>query len=255
MAALREQLAWLEARPLHGRSVTVTRARPQASGLAARLRELGATVVEAPAIRVEPVAAALPPLDGFDLVCVTSPNGAHELWARLAAAGLDARALAGARLAAIGPGTARALLEHGAARGRRARRGRWPRGWSRRSRTCPCAARCWCAAREGRDVLPDALRARGAEVEVLVLYETVAEPLADADARAVAADYVTFTSASTVRSFLDAAGGSARRPDRLDRPGHVATRSARPGSSRTSRPTPHTPDGLVDGARGRRARG
>ena len=37
--------------------------------------------------------------------------------------------------------------------------------------------------REGRDVLPDALRARGAEVEVLVLYETVAEPIADAESR------------------------------------------------------------------------
>ncbi|MET0816029.1 MAG: uroporphyrinogen-III C-methyltransferase, partial [Solirubrobacteraceae bacterium] len=78
VAGLREQLAWLERRPLSGRSVTVTRARPQASALAGRLRELGATVVEAPAIRVEPVAASLPALEGFDLVCVTSPNGAHE---------------------------------------------------------------------------------------------------------------------------------------------------------------------------------
>ena len=57
-------------------------------------------------------------------------------------------------------------------------------------------------AAEGRDVLPDALRERGAEVDVLALYETVAEPLDDAtrDA-AAAADYLSFTSASSVRFF------------------------------------------------------
>jgi uroporphyrinogen III methyltransferase / synthase len=65
-------------------------------------------------------------------------------------------------------------------------------------------------AAEARDVLPDALRERGAEVDVLPLYETVAEPLDDGTlASARAADYVTFTSSSTVRFFLDAAGGRA----------------------------------------------
>ena len=65
-------------------------------------------------------------------------------------------------------------------------------------------------AREARDVLPDALRARGAEVDVLELYETVAEPLAPQALQARReADYVTFTSASTVRFFLEAAGGDA----------------------------------------------
>jgi uroporphyrinogen III methyltransferase/synthase len=62
-------------------------------------------------------------------------------------------------------------------------------------------------ARDARDVLPDALRARGAQVDVLALYETVAEPLAPEQVRAVrSADYVTFTSASTVRFFAQAAG-------------------------------------------------
>ena len=54
VARLREGLAWIERRPLHGRRVVVTRARPQASGLAATLRGLGAEVIEAPAIRIEP---------------------------------------------------------------------------------------------------------------------------------------------------------------------------------------------------------
>ena len=74
-------------------------------------------------------------------------------------------------------------------------------------------------------MLPDALRARGAEVDVLALYETVAEPLSpEALDGARAADYITFTSSSTVRFFLDAAGMPAGlSPDdahRLDRPGH-----------------------------------
>ena len=54
MVERREALAWLERRPLHGRRVVVTRARAQASGLAATLRDLGAEVVELPAIRIEP---------------------------------------------------------------------------------------------------------------------------------------------------------------------------------------------------------
>ncbi|MGH2883808.1 MAG: uroporphyrinogen-III C-methyltransferase, partial [Solirubrobacteraceae bacterium] len=49
VAGLRERLAWFESRPLAGVSVAVTRARAQASGLASRLADLGATVVEAPA--------------------------------------------------------------------------------------------------------------------------------------------------------------------------------------------------------------
>ena len=60
VAALREQLAWLEKRPLYGRTVAVTRARAQASALADRLRGLGATVVEAPAIRTQPLPVNVP---------------------------------------------------------------------------------------------------------------------------------------------------------------------------------------------------
>jgi uroporphyrinogen III methyltransferase/synthase len=242
VAALHEPLAWLERRPLHGRTVAVTRARPQASALAARLRELGATVVEAPAIRIEPVAAELPELGGFDLVCVTSPNGAHELWSRLEAAGLDARALAGARLAAIGPGTARALHEHGLRADLVPARA-VAEGLVDALAGVPVRRALVVRGREGRDVLPDALRARGAEVEVLVLYATVAEPIADPDA-ALAADYVTFTSASTVRFFLDGTGGTPS--GRIVSIGPATTAALRDaGLEPHVEADPHTPDGLV----------
>ena len=63
VAALRSELAWFESRPLSGRTVAVTRARAQASGLAARLRDLGAAVIEAPAIRIQEIEGPAPELE------------------------------------------------------------------------------------------------------------------------------------------------------------------------------------------------
>jgi len=236
VAALGSELAWRPAAPLSGLTVAVTRARAQASALAGRLRALGAEVVEAPAIRTEPLEVTLPDLAGYDLVCFTSPTAVSLLWDRLADAGLDTRALADARIAAIGPGTARALEGHAviadvvperfvaeglveALGGQTVRRALVVR------------------PREARDVLPDALRERGATVDVLALYATVAEPLpADVQQAVGASDYVTFTSSSTVRFFLEAIGG----------PGALAagTRSASigPATSETLREHGLTPD-------------
>jgi uroporphyrinogen III methyltransferase/synthase len=215
VAQLAESLAWREdgARSaLSGRTVAVTRARTQASGLAKRLGELGARVVQAPTIRTQPLQAAEhPPFDPapYDLICLTSPTGVAALFERLAARGLDARALAGARVAAIGPGTARALAERGITADV------VPERFVAESLVealadLPVRRALIARARQARDVIPDALRARGAEVDVLELYETVAEPLSSRALRAACtADYLTFTSASTVRFFLEAAGGDA----------------------------------------------
>ena len=208
VAALREQLAWLEERPLHGRTVAVTRARAQASGLAARLRDLGAGVVEAPAIRIEPLPASVPDLTAYDLVVLSSPNGVDLLFARMPG---DARALAGKVMAAIGPGTAHALRE----------RGIEPDVVPERAvaeslldalADVPSRRALIARAETARDVLPDGLRARGIEVDVLALYRTVAEPLAgEALQAALGADWITFTSASTVQHFLEAADEEAPR--------------------------------------------
>ncbi|MFN8133512.1 MAG: uroporphyrinogen-III C-methyltransferase [Solirubrobacteraceae bacterium] len=213
VADLHEQLRWLESRPLHGRTVAVTRARAQASGLAARLRGLGALTVEAPAIRIVPLDGPAPDVASYDLVCLTSPNGVRLLFSRLAAAGRDARALAGATVAAIGPGTARALREHGVIADV------VPEQFVAESLVAalsglPVRRALVARAAEARDVLPDALRDRGAEVDVVALYETVADPLDPGTlAAARAADYVTFTSSSTVRYFLESAGGEAGLSD------------------------------------------
>jgi uroporphyrinogen III methyltransferase/synthase len=244
VAALREQLAWLEQRPLHGRTIAVTRARPQASTLAARLRELGADVVEAPAIRTQPLDAELPDLSAYDLVCVTSPNGVQALFDRLAETARDARALAGRTVAAIGPGTARALAERGIHADIVPERA-MAEGLVEALAGLDVRRALIVRAREGRDVLPDALRAHGAGVDVLALYQTVAEPLDDATARAAAAaDYVTFTAASTVRFFLAAAGGlDGPRIASIGPATSAALREA--GHEPHLEADPHTPDGLI----------
>jgi len=205
VVALAERLSWLRPRPMAGRTVAVTRARAQASALARRLGSLGASVVQAPVIRIRALPG--PPLDPscYDLVCVTSPNGVAALFERLAAGGRDARALAGAQMAAIGPGTATALAEHGIVADVMPQRF-LAEGLVEALADVPVSRALVARASEARDVLPDALRARGADVDVLALYETVVEPLsADALAAAQAADYITFTSSSTVRYFLQAA--------------------------------------------------
>jgi uroporphyrinogen III methyltransferase/synthase len=206
VADLRTTLAWLERRPLHGHVVVVTRARAHASGLAVRLRELGAEVLETPAIRVAPRSIDVPDPRGYALLCFTSPNGVRIFFERL---GGDARMLAGAKVAAIGAGTAAALRDHGIAADvvpeRFVAEGLLDalRGEDLDGRRVLIAR-----AAQARDVLPDGLRDRGAEVDVVELYDTVAEPLSASQREALArATYATFTSSSTVRFFF--AGGGA----------------------------------------------
>jgi uroporphyrinogen III methyltransferase/synthase len=220
VAGLAGQLEWREdgiRYPLSGRTVAVTRARAQASGLARRLEQLGANVVQAPVIRIEPLPGPPPELARYDLVCFTSPNAVAALFARLTQAPeepiapspgfpRDARAFAGARVAAIGPGTARALAEHGLLADVVPERS-VAESLVQALADVPVQCALVARAKEARDVLPDALRARGAEVDVLALYETIAEPLSPQALEAArAANYITFTSSSTVRFFLDAAG-------------------------------------------------
>ncbi|MEA2185071.1 MAG: uroporphyrinogen methyltransferase / synthase [Solirubrobacteraceae bacterium] len=241
VAALHGELSWFGAGPLAGRTVAVTRARAQASALAARLRALGARVVEAPAIRIEPVDARLPDLAGFDLLCVTSPNGAR----RLLEIARDARALAGPAIAAIGPGTADALRAGGIAADivpQRAVAESLVEALAQR----PIRRALIARAEQARDVLPDALRGRCAEVEILTLYRTVPEPLEGAAlSAALGADYLTFTSASAVRFFLDAAGAPGDGT-RLVSIGPITTAAMRErGLEPHVEAAEHTPEGLV----------
>jgi uroporphyrinogen III methyltransferase/synthase len=246
-AALRSRLAWFESRPLAGLTIAVTRARAQASGLASRLRRLGAEALEAPAIRIVPTAGAAPELDRYDLVCLTSPNGVRLLFERLQAAGRDARAFAGVTVAAIGPGTAAALGDHGLIADVVPERF-IAEGLVEALAGRPVSRALVARAAEARDVLVDALRGRGAEVDVVALYETVAEPVALEQRQAVsAADYVTFTSSSTVRFFFEAVGDGLSGDTRLASIGPVTSQALRErGHEPDVEADRHDIDGLIE---------
>ncbi|MGI9862579.1 uroporphyrinogen-III C-methyltransferase [Moorella naiadis] len=216
---LRANLAWLEGKPLFGRRVVVTRPRPQAAGLSRRLAEMGAEVLTMPVIRTEPPAdwqpldAALDTLQDLDWIIFTSANGVRYCWQRLLAKGRDVRSLAGIKIAAIGPATARALQE----RGIRA-------DWQPREYVAEAVAAGLGPLLAGQRVLlPRAdiartflaadLRRRGAKVTEVAAYRTVmvqedADCLKDMLAENKVAA-VTFTSSSTVKAFLGLLGEEA----------------------------------------------
>jgi uroporphyrinogen III methyltransferase / synthase len=247
VSALRERLRWFENRPLAGVRVAVTRARAQSSELAARLRALGAGVLEVPAIRIVPLAGPVPRLDGYDLICVTSPNGVRVLFDRLREAGLDARALAGSRVAAIGPGTAAALDRHGISADIVPHRF-LAEGLIDALAEVPVERALIARAASARDALPEALRGRGVEVDVISLYETVPERLGETDLEEVArADYVTFTSSSTVRFFMSSAGERLSSRTRLLSIGPVTSAALRErGLEPDVEASRHDIDGLVE---------
>lgn len=224
VAALRDEMSWFEKRPLFGRRIVVTRSRTQASGLTARLTELGADVVEFPTIQFvaptsyEALDQALDSLGSYQWVIFTSVNGVDAFFDRLSG---DARKLASSLVAAIGPATADRLREHGIE----------PdavpaeyRGEAVYDALAERAAQTGAAlagsrvliprAEVARETLPDMLREAGAEVDVVAAYKTVpgdaarAAELADAMA-AGEIDAVTFTSSSTVRNFVAMLGDRA----------------------------------------------
>ena len=210
VAGLAKQLEWFHPGPLAGKRVVVTRARAQSSGLAQQLDKLGALVLEAPVIAVRPrtpnavLREAL--LARPDWIVWTSANGVRACTAELEAAGLDARTLAGLKLAAVGEATAGALRE-----------------WGLRPDFIPSRATSKALAAElegaeGKSILlavsaltdgrmAEALEARGARVQQVAAYDNVIEPLDDELRREVAeADAITFTSASTAKNLREALG-------------------------------------------------
>ncbi len=219
VAALRNEIAWWEQRPLSGRCVIVTRARAQASELSARLRALGAEVLEAPSIRVEPVRGAevdraVAELPSYDWVVFTSQNAVTHLWDVVRAAGRDARAFAPVQVAAVGPASADALLARGLAADI------VPAKFEAAELARAMAERCvlggarvlFVRGESARETLPAKLREVGALVEDVCVYRTVSDATALGEVTAAidagTVDLVTFTSSSTVRFFVEGVGAA-----------------------------------------------
>jgi uroporphyrinogen III methyltransferase/synthase len=245
-------LAWFESRPLFGRSVVVTRAREQASTLRAALEDLGASVVELPTIAVEPVDFALPDLASYDWLVFTSVNGVDAffvdgLWRH----GLDARALAGLQVTAIGPATASTLLTYGVSVDLVPERAVAESLLEAFPDPAAHGARVLLVrAEQGRDVLPDGLGAVGYSVDVLAAYRTVrAEPdAATLDrVRAGDVDAITFTSSSTVDNLCDLLGSAPDPQPLVVSIGPATSETARARGLRVDvEADPHTIDGVID---------
>ena len=211
------ELAWLERKPLFGKRVLVTRAREQASTAAALLRDYGADPLLVPTIEIHPpsdpspMIDAISSLDRYAWVVLTSANGVERLWTELRRQGKDARALGRSKIAAIGPGTARALDKVGISADVVAKD---YKGEGLASALLDAIGdakpRVLLARAEvARDVVPDALKKAGCEVDVVAFYQTRTppRPLVAAVAELLDAgeiDVVTFTSSSTVEHLCDA---------------------------------------------------
>ncbi len=217
VCTLSDKLDWFTSLPLHGKTVVVTRPRERAGTLAARLRELGANVIEAPCIQtverenVQPLADAL--RQKHDWAVFTSPAGVHATVHALAKLGRDLRALYGMKLAAIGRGTADALAGYGLTADlipmqydgehlADALTAAMPQG----------GAALLLRAAAGGQILPEKLKAAGVYVTDVPLYDTEYRCAKADELRAMleqgAADVVTFTSMSTVEGFGQAVGAA-----------------------------------------------
>jgi len=229
------------ARPLAGRTIVVTRAAAQAQRFTELLEAAGARVIEAPAIVIgppaswEPLDAALAVLESYTWVVFTSTNGVLMVDRRLAALGLGWAAMAGRRVAAIGPATADALREHDVRVDVVPAEYR-AEGLVARLRALLSASDRVLLPRaaQTRDVLVTELRALGVQVTEVAAYATrkaesgstrLAESLANG-----AVDAVTFTSSSTARNFAEAFTEEERRAWR----GRVAVASIGPITASTA---------------------
>jgi uroporphyrinogen III methyltransferase / synthase len=215
VVSLREHLRWFDARPLFGRRVLVTRSRDQAGELVELLEAQGAEAVEAPLINVVPpedytaLDQACARAGSFDWIVFTSANGANAFMDRLLMGPSDARALAGTKLCAVGPGTASRLTRFGLKVDLIPDDHRAEGVVAALKSTGPLSRRkvLFPKADIARDVLPEQLRAAGAEVTEVVAYRTVT---AESDAHLGIyrqlldgrIDVVTFSSASAVRAFI-----------------------------------------------------
>ncbi len=219
VCTLAGQFHWAEDRPLGGARVVVTRPKKLASRLGSRLRELGAEVIELPAIETveiednTPLEQAFNGLENYAWLVFTSQAGVEVFFSRLIESAIDIRKLSGLKIAAIGSATKKALLERGL--------------------FTDCMPETFDSVHLGRALtenvkhgeklliprarigsveLTQILDAHGISYDNIPVYDTVYETNALLHPKTLLAQsadtYVAFTSASTVRGFVQMADGA-----------------------------------------------
>jgi uroporphyrinogen III methyltransferase/synthase len=203
---------------LAGKRIAITRAREQASVLGQQLQALGATVIEIPTIEIrdpsswERLDHAIKNLHTFDVLLLTSVNGAKRFLARLEFCGRTVQDLRHVETGAIGPATAAILTQAGV------KVDFVPREYRAEGLLSIFADRdlhrtkfLIPRAKVARDLVPQILHERGAQVEVVEAYETVAPAVSYAELASFLLprpDVITFTSSSTVSHFAQILGSN-----------------------------------------------
>lgn len=222
---LRDKLRWFDNRPLWGQTVVVTRSREQASSLVENLEEMGARVSQCPTIRVESLpsnpalTAQIAEVSKYDWVVFTSVNGVNAFWQHLTELRRDARAFGSSHVAAIGPATVAALQSRGinpdfvpeSSISENVAQGLIERGANGGKVLV-------VRALETREVIEKTLREAGADVEFAAVYRTLPDLSNVDETRAAIGNgevhWVSFTSSSTVRNFVEALGADFVRANR-----------------------------------------
>ena len=210
---LRGKLNWFENRPLFGRRIVVTRRTEQAGSFAQRLAELGADVLEVPTIKItmplekDAIVDCLLELNSYDWLVFTSANGVTMFFDIFFRRFQDLRDLGGARIAAVGPATAAKLRELHLQVDLTPEEftGRKIAEAFKKYQDIENVKMCLLRAEVANRDLPDALAELGAIVDDIAIYKTVPETEDHGGAcerlLEEGADWVTFTSSSTVEHF------------------------------------------------------
>ncbi len=210
---LRDKLNWFEKKPLFGKRILVTRAREQASELAARIREFGGDIIEFPTIEIVPIDrweeldVAIKNINKYEWIIFTSINGVRIFLERLRALSYDIRELKGVKICTIGIKTGaflenlmikvdmipseyktESIIEEFKKEDIKGKRILIPR------------------AKEGRELLPEKLKELGAIVDEIPVYRIV-KPEGEKEKikelfKRKEIDVITFTSSSTVKNFV-----------------------------------------------------
>lgn len=218
VVALAPQLDWRSKLPLCGKRIVVTRTREQASDLCNQLQTLGADVIELPTIRIaDPTdkrdfAEAVVDAPHYDWLIFSSPNGVRRFFQAFFAVYEDIREIGGARIAAVGPGTAAELKKYGLmvdVMPQKAVAEELIAEFDRKGDEFGGVANVtmlWVHGEQARRTIYDELMKRQAIVDECLAYNTVPETEdvsgAQARLREEGADIITFTSSSTVRHFM-----------------------------------------------------
>lgn len=215
---MREKLRWFDNRPLFGKKVLVTRARPQASSLSQLLLEHGAQPVEMPTIEIQTIPStealnqAILNLENYQWIVFTSANGVASFFNQVYGLSRDARSFKGIKIGAIGPATAKALAERGL------HTDYLPQIHTSQGFVSGLKDQDVSGCRfllPRADIAPkqlaDEITKLGAEVHEIIAYKTVPSNEAISQGRqmllAGEIDIITFTSSSTVTNLLSLMGG------------------------------------------------